>query len=75
MYKIKLAFQIWSEGFPWSCEPALHLFFVRYLSHNKYPVDSHFKQDSFYVFPEIKLRGLVPNFHPQQNRWIDRENI
>jgi hypothetical protein len=23
----------------------------------------HCKEDSNYVFPEIKLRGLVPNFH------------
>jgi hypothetical protein len=23
----------------------------------------HCKEDSIYVFPEIKLRGLVPNFH------------
>jgi len=23
----------------------------------------HWKQDMIYVFPEMKLRGLVPNFH------------
>ncbi len=25
----------------------------------------HCKQDSIHVFPEIKLRGLIPNFHIQ----------
>jgi hypothetical protein len=24
---------------------------------------SHCKQDPIYVFPKMKLRGLVPNFH------------
>jgi hypothetical protein len=28
-----------------------------------YAVRTHSKQDPIYVFPEIKLRGLVPNFH------------
>ncbi len=38
------------------------------------------KQDSIYVFPQMKLRGLVPNFHIHLSvsnlyRWIDRGNI
>ncbi len=49
----------------------------------------HYKQDLTYVFPEMKLRCLVPNFHIhlsvcdlyrftfllQQNRWTDTGNI
>ncbi len=25
--------------------------------------DAHYKEDPIYVFPEMKLRGRVPNFH------------
>jgi hypothetical protein len=28
-----------------------------------YEMDAHCKEDWNYVFPEIKLRGPVPNFH------------
>ncbi len=41
----------------------------------QHEVRVHCKRDPIYVLPEIKLRGLVPDFHIQQNRWPTREYI
>jgi hypothetical protein len=36
---------------------------------------THCKQDPIYVFPEMKLRGLVPNFHIHMYLWAIYINI
>ncbi len=44
---------------------ALGSFLLFTIAHRYWPSRSylHCKEDSNYVFPEIKLHGLVPNFH------------
>jgi hypothetical protein len=41
----------------------MHLLIQHILHTSPSPITTHCKEDSNYVFPEIKLRGLVPNFN------------
>ncbi len=35
----------------------------------------HFTENRIYVFPEMKLRGLIPNSYIQPNRQTEPGNI